>query len=165
VMAFVAECLAETETNLAKFNTILFRKTCRYLGIEKPIHLLSEMNLTLGPIEGPGDWGLRIAQALGADEFINPIGGASILDEAHYRANGVKLMFQSYQHMTYACGKYQFQPGLSILDVMLWNSANEIKRYLDTQSASAYLNVCSGCDVTPFRPAAKLRAYEFELIP
>jgi hypothetical protein len=97
VMDFVEECFSETDTNLGKLTTIFFQKACRRLGIHQPIHLLSEMNLTLGPVNGPGDWGLRIAQAIGACEFINPCGGACILDHNYYLENGVKLTLQSYK--------------------------------------------------------------------
>jgi hypothetical protein len=133
VISFVCDCFAQSEANLARFNTILFRKACQYLGIAKPIYLLSELDLELGPINGPGDWGLQIAKAIGAEEFINPIGGIEILNENYYREHGVRLIFQAYEHMIYDCKKYQFEPGLSILDVMMWNSSEAIKQHLDHQ--------------------------------
>jgi hypothetical protein len=33
--------------------------------------------------------------------------------------------------MTYPCGPFQFEPGLSIVDVMMWNSPDVIKAHLD----------------------------------
>lgn len=136
VIDFVEECLEECypdpKTHLAKFTTAIFHKVCRRLGLQQPVHLLSELELKLGPVEGPGDWGLRVCQAVGADEFINPCGGACILDPGYYWANGVKLTFQSYKYMVYDTGKYQFEPNLSIIDVMMWNTPEEIKHYLDT---------------------------------
>lgn len=132
VIEFVEECFSGSVSFLSKFTTDIFRKTCERLGLDRPVHLLSEMNLTLGPINGPGDWGLEIALAVGANEFINPCGGSCILDANYYRENGVRLILQSYQPMLYDTGKYQFEPNLSILDVMMWNSPREIKHYLDS---------------------------------
>ncbi|MBM4459800.1 MAG: WbqC family protein [Chloroflexi bacterium] len=134
VIAFLEECFSGLSNNLAEVNTTLFRKVAGRLGIERPIHVLSEMTLVLeGPIITPGDWGWAIAQAVGADEFINRPGGAGFIDETGYRERGIKLTFQSFANMTYTCGKYhQFEPGMSIIDVMMWNAPEQIKRYLDT---------------------------------
>ena len=40
----------------------------------------SEMDLGIEHIENPGDWALKISQALGAKEYINPPGGTTIFD-------------------------------------------------------------------------------------
>ena len=132
VLEFLTECFANPEINLAKFNTANFTKTARLLDINTPISVFSEMGLTLGPVDGPGDWGLRITQALGANELINPPRGAPFMDQDYYAENGVKLSFQKFHNMTYGTGKYPFEPALSILDVMMWNTPAEIKQYLDT---------------------------------
>lgn len=133
VIAFVGDCFSGSEENLAELSTNLFRKTCRCLGICTPIRVWSEMNLTLpGPVNSPGDWGMRIAQAAGASEFINRPGGAAFLDENSFLEHGIKLTIQSFTNMTYACGRYKFEPDMSIIDVMMWNSCEKIKHYLDT---------------------------------
>lgn len=135
VIAFLEEeCFSGASNNLAEVNTTLFRKVAGRLGIERPIHVFSEMDLALeGPIVTPGDWGWAIAQAVGADEFINRPGGAEFIDETRYRERGIKLTFQSFVNMTYTCGKYhQFESDMSIIDLMMWNSPEQIKHYLDT---------------------------------
>lgn len=134
VIAFLNECFSELSNNLAEVNTFLFRKVAARLGIERRIEVLSEMNLNLqGPISSPGDWGGAVAQAVGANEYINRPGGESFLIESEYRARGVKLFFQSYVPMTYTCGRFHsFEPDMSIVDVMMWNSRESIKQYLDT---------------------------------
>jgi hypothetical protein len=90
------------------------------------------MNLALGPVNEPGDWALRISQAVKADEYINPPGGAGLFDEKKFMELNIKLTIQSFVNMTYDCGGYQFEQALSIIDVMMWNSPAEIKHYLDT---------------------------------
>jgi hypothetical protein len=134
VVSFLEEGLSGLGGYLADVNITLFRKVAQYLGIEKPIHVFSKMNLTLpGPVNTPGDWGVRIAQAVGASEFVNRPGGAAFIDESIYRENGIRLIFQSFTNMKYGCGKYhQYEPDMSIIDVMMWNSPEEIKTYLDT---------------------------------
>jgi hypothetical protein len=133
VIAFLEDCFSDSEEKLAELNTKLFQKTCSYLGIDKPIRGYSKMNLTLkGPVNSPGDWGLRIAQSAGASEFINRPGGAAFLDENSFLEHGIKLTIQSFTNMTYDCGRYKFEPDMSIIDVMMWNSCEQIKHYLDT---------------------------------
>jgi hypothetical protein len=133
VIAFLKDCFSDLNTNLAEVNTSLFKKTCQRLGIDKPIRVYSKTNLTLkGPVNSPGDWGLRIAQAAGASEFINRPGGAAFLDENSFLEHGIKLTIQSFANMTYDCGRHKYEPDLSIIDVMMWNSSEKIKHYLDT---------------------------------
>jgi len=96
------------------------------------------MNLVLeGPIDDPGDWALRIARAYGADEYVNAAGGADLFDPAKYAAHGIALFIHSYAHMPYSCGPFQFEPGLSIVDVMMWNSPEAIRAHLDRRRGSA----------------------------
>jgi len=132
VIAFLEECFAEASPNLSGTNVLTLRKTCQRLNITTPIRVLSQMNLDLGVVEGPGDWALVISRAVGASEYINPPGGAALFDESKFVAHGIKLTIQSFTNMVYPCGAYQFEPALSIIDVMMWNSPEQIKHYLDT---------------------------------
>jgi hypothetical protein len=132
VMGFLESCFAEADPGLAETNIMTLERTCRRLGVSTPFHVLSRMNLALqGPVETPGDWALRISQAFGADAYVNAAGGSALFDPAKYAAHGIALYVQSYTHMTYPCGPFQFEPGLSIVDVMMWNSPDVIKAHLD----------------------------------
>jgi len=89
------------------------------------------MELELGPVEGPGDWALRIAEATGATEYINPPGGATLFDPAKFEASGIQLTIQSPVEFTYDCDGYDYEPNLSIIDVMMWNAPDQIGQYLE----------------------------------
>lgn len=133
VTNFLEECFSEASSYLSEMNIETLRKTCRRLSITTPIRVLAQMNLVLeGVVEGPGDWALNISRAAGASEYINPSGGAALFDENRFREHGIKLIIQSFTNMIYPCGTYQFEPGLSIVDVMMWNHPEQIKHYLDT---------------------------------
>jgi len=133
VTGFLEECFSEVSPNLSETNILTLRKTCQRLGIITPICVLSQMDLVLeGIVEGPGDWALMISRAVGAGEYINPAGGAALFDEKRFQEHGIKLAIQSFTNMVYPCGAYQFEPALSIIDVMMWNSPEQIKHYLDT---------------------------------
>ena len=138
VMGFLETCFADTSISLSETNILTLERTCRRLGIATPFHVFSQMNLALrGPVEGPGDWALRIAEAFGADAYVNAAGGAELFDAAKFAAHGIRLSIQSFTHMAYSCGPFQFEPGLSILDVMMWNSPEAIRAHLDTLRGDA----------------------------
>ena len=134
VIALMKDCLSERHEHLYKINVLLFSKVASYLGIERPIHIFSEMNMVLQekPM-GKSDWCWAIAEKCKAKEYINRPGGAAFYKEEDFSKRGIKLTFQHFENMVYETGKYRkFKPGMSILDVMMWNSPSEIKQYLDT---------------------------------
>lgn len=130
-MALVQECLAGEETLLARINVSILAAVCRHLGIGFDYAYLSEMRLALGPIEGPGDWALQIATALGATEYVNPPGGGVLFDPARFRAVGIKLTIKEPVAFCYTCRGYDFVPDLSVIDVLMWNRPAAVRAYLD----------------------------------
>lgn len=138
VMDLVAECLEPGEDSLSRLNVKSLQRVCTYLGIAFNYTVFSEMKLTLGPVEEPGDWALRIAEALGASEYINPPGGAGLFNPAKFAASRIKLTIQPPIDFVYRCGKYTFEPNLSILDVLMWNAPETVQSYLDERLQSVW---------------------------
>ena len=131
VIAFLEEALAHVDSNLVKMNVNLFEQTARLLGVHTPIFVFSSMSLELEPVRGPANLALTLCQAVGAHTYINPPGGASLYAPQDFTREGIQLIIQSYTPMIYDCSSYEFIPNLSILDVLMWNSPETIKRYLD----------------------------------
>jgi hypothetical protein len=147
VIGFLEECLATAEPNLARLNIETFRRVCERLGIKTPIHVFSEMDLAVEPGHGPQALALGISKAVGASEYINPPGGAGLYNAAEFAAQGIQLTIQSFTPLVYGCGRYQYEPALSILDAMMWNSVEAIRHYLDVsgqhdQSCAAAQSNC-----------------------
>lgn len=137
VIALVEECLTGGETRLCGVNIRSLGKVCKYLGIKWAPHILSEMGLPLGPITEASDWAVQIAVAAGASEYINPPGGAALYSEKQFTEHGITLCLQEDFSFSYACPGYTFIPKLSVLDVLMWVSAAEVKLYLDANKAAA----------------------------
>jgi len=133
IFELVEDCLSIDEIALSNLNVSILQKICDRLGVQFRYLIFSKMDLRLGPIEGPGDWALRIAKALGASECINPSGGGDLFDREKFEEHGVKLTIKNYKSLEYKCGGYEFIPNLSIIDTFMWNSTAEIKAYLDDQ--------------------------------
>jgi hypothetical protein len=131
VIKLLKDCFANPEGHLVRFNTRLVRAICEQLDIKTPIHVFSEMDLPIPAVQTITDLAIETSRAVGAIEYINRPGGADLFDEPKFVDNRLKLTIQSFRNMTYPCGRYAFEPGLSILDVMMWNSREDIKEYLD----------------------------------
>jgi len=130
-MALVKEGLSSESTSIARLNVNSLGLVCDYLGIEFRYQYFSDMHLDLGPIEGPGDWALRISQAMGASEYVNPPGGADLFDPDAFQAAGIKLTIRRLPPLEYQCGRYEFIPNLSIIDVLMWNAPEKVKEHLE----------------------------------
>jgi hypothetical protein len=131
VYGIVSECLHENGYSLSRLNMRCLEKVCAYLDIPFNFRVLSEMDLNLEGIEGPGGWALRVAQALNANEYINAPGGAELFDRSEFGKADIKLTIQSAIDLVYDCNGFVFEPNLSIIDVMMWKSPAEIHDYLD----------------------------------
>jgi len=123
--------LDEKESHISHLNVKVMKSVCRRLGIDFKFDIFSEMDLDLGPVDGPGDWALRISEAMGATEYINPPCGADIFDLGKFAASGITLKIQEFQNKKYDCRPWDFVPGLSVIDVLMWNSPGKVKEYLD----------------------------------
>jgi hypothetical protein len=129
--SLVEDCLAERESSLSRLNVAILARICRLLGIAFEYEFFSDMRLELDPVEGPGDWALRISQALCATEYVNPPGGDTIFDRDKFEQAGIRLTLRKLPRMEYATPGYAFEPDLSIIDLLMWNESAAIKRYLD----------------------------------
>jgi hypothetical protein len=131
VIGLIEECFAFDSKLISQFNTFLLGRVCAFIGINFEYSYFSEMNLELGTIEGPGDWALKISQALAATEYINPPGGYAIFNKDKFTANNITLTIRNLPTFRYHCPEYEFIPNLSIIDVLMWNEPEAIKAFLD----------------------------------
>ena len=74
---------------------------------------------------------LDICKFLNADEYINPIGGLELYDKNIFLQKGIQLYFIKTWDIEYKQFGNNFIPNLSIIDVMMFNSPEQIKKMLD----------------------------------
>jgi hypothetical protein len=118
--AWLRGALAGLPDTLAAANTHLLRAVCRHLEIATPIRRVSELDLDLPAQAAPGEWALHIARACGAAEYRNPAGGRELFDPALYARHGIRLSFHAHRDLTYPTGRFDFVPGLSVVDALMW---------------------------------------------
>ena len=68
---------------------------------------------------------------LGADTYINAIGGMELYDFEEFKKRGITLKFLKTRPIEYKQFNHPFVPNLSILDVIMFNSRKEVIKMLD----------------------------------
>lgn len=71
-----------------------------------------------------------ICKSRNATIYTNPIGGTELYSKADFEKEGLELKFLKANNIVYPQFKNEFVPYLSILDVMMFNSKDEVKTYL-----------------------------------
>jgi len=74
---------------------------------------------------------IHLCKILGATEYINAIGGQELYSKEIFQQNNIELKFLKTEITKYKQFKNEFVPYLSILDIMMFNSVEEINEMLD----------------------------------
>ena len=132
VMALVEKVFDQDYETITSLNKKCLEIICAYLGLQKEIKTYSEMNLNIDEVHAPDEWALNICLALkDVDEYWNPPGGREFFDKTKYERAGIKLKFQSPILKQYNQKQEEFIGGLSIIDVLMFNSPDEVNLMLD----------------------------------
>jgi hypothetical protein len=140
VEALVLKTFSEPgDDSLVHLNVRGLDAVCAYLNISFQYRICSELSLPLPEKLSPGHWAPKICQLLGASEYVNPIGGRALFDPSDFSNRGIRLRFLDAAEFVYDTRPYQFEPGLSILDVLMWNDPQVVR---DAIMAGARLADC-----------------------
>ena len=120
----------ETDS-IVELNYRTLKTICQYLEIKTPIKIWSEMNIKIDEVNSPDEWALNICKALGANSYLNPIGGLDFFDKTKYENDDIEINFIEMISVKYNQFSNEFAPFLSILDVMMFNDVDEIKSMLN----------------------------------
>ena len=118
--------------SLVALNVAGLDAVCAYLGIPFRPTICSKMNLPLPEDLGPGEWAPVIASLIGAETYVNPIGGRALFKAEDFEKRGVQLEFLGTGDFVYKTRSFAFIPNLSILDVLMWNSLEVVRAALKT---------------------------------
>lgn len=100
-----------------------------FLGIEKNI-VFSSKNYSNSEFK-KADRLIDICKMNNADIFINSSGGKELYDKVEFNKNGIKIYFIKNIITPYNQFENNFIPGLSIIDVLMFNTKDEIKEMLN----------------------------------
>ncbi len=118
--------------NLAELNIHSTDLVLERLGIKKDIYRQSELTIAAEDVHEADEWGLTVCKSFeGIDTYINAPMGKEFYDQAKYNDAGYGIEFMQNRLRPYEQKNDEFIPGLSIIDVMMFNSSEEIKEMLD----------------------------------
>lgn len=127
---FLKEVLSPDFSTLSELNIHTTKEVCRYIGINTSFDTFSELKLDLEDVNAPDEWALRITEALNYDTYVNALGGMEFFDRSKYTNAGINLKFMKTELKPYVQRIGRFVEGLSIIDVMMFNTVEEIQELL-----------------------------------
>jgi hypothetical protein len=116
------------DTNLFNFIYNAISKMCSLLEIRTTIVVSSTIEIDHS-LRGQ-EKVLAICRHLGADTYINAIGGQELYRAGDFKRNGIDLRFLKSHLIEYRQFNFPFVPWLSILDVLMFNTREEIQSFL-----------------------------------
>jgi hypothetical protein len=124
---FLRETLACENKSLAETVVHCLVSCCEYLDLSFRLEFFSNADLLLPTIDAPGQWALETAKALGATSYVNPPGGRSIFNPDAFKKARVALNFLEPTLPAYDQKTANFERGLSIIDVLMWNDVATVR--------------------------------------
>lgn len=129
VFPLIKLIMENKSTNLASFLIFSIKTIAKYLDIKTEFFVSSDLyknNLLRG-----SDKVISICKELKASEYYNAIGGISLYSFEEFEKYDIKLRFIKTNLNEYTQYNNVFQPGLSIIDIMMFNSVSNIKKMLN----------------------------------
>lgn len=124
----VEEIVMHDETNLFSFIHNSIVKTCSYLEIDTPMTISSAIQIDHGLTAQ--DKVMALCKAIDADRYINPIGGQALYSKSEFAGRGIELAFLRSKPFVYEQAIDPFVPGLSVVDVVMFNPRPRIQEHL-----------------------------------
>lgn len=106
-----------------------FQEVLNYLEIQTKLILSSSVDKD-NSLKG-SDKILDICKRLGATTYYNAIGGQELYDKDKFQVEGIELYFVETPIVEYPQLGKEFIPYLSLIDVLMNNSIEDVNRILD----------------------------------
>lgn len=132
VIALLEKIYSYEDKSLGAFMMNSFQVVLDYLEINTKL-VLSSTIAKDNSLRGK-DKVKQICHLLGADTYYNAIGGQELYDKNDFKADGIDLYFVQTNLTPYVQLGNEFVPGLSMIDVLMYNSVETIKNLLKDYS-------------------------------
>ena len=129
IFPIIEAILNNKEKNLAKFIGYSLEEISNYLKIN--IKFIYSSDIGKENSLKAQDKIIDICKKLEARVYINSIGGQELYNKEKFKEENIKLNFLKTQFIEYKQFKNDFVPSLSIIDILMFNSKDEIKNMLN----------------------------------
>ena len=125
----ICDMMFYKDANLAGFLANAIMRMAEYLGMNTKFIISSGLEKN-NELHGQ-DKVIHICRLLGADEYYNASGGQTLYDYESFEKQGITLKFVDTGEVSYRQFGEEFIPNLSIIDVLMFNSLEDTKAYLN----------------------------------
>ena len=123
--ALLERIVLSEESNLFRYIHRSLVETCAHLCIDTEIRVSSGIGIDHN-LKGQ-EKVLALCRAVGADTYINAIGGTELYSREEFGSQGVELKFIKSKPYSYGQFGATFVPWLSIIDVLMFNSLDVVR--------------------------------------
>ena len=124
----IEEVLSFKERNLFHFILYSILRISNHLGI--PTKIIPSSEIPVDHTLKKEQRVLAMCRCLGTSTYVNSSGGRSLYSPEFFAENGISLRFLDPEPFQYQQFTDTFVPWLSIVDVLMFNSAEKIKKQL-----------------------------------
>jgi hypothetical protein len=128
VFPLIEKVVRYEDANLFAFLHHALLSTCEHLGLSTPIRVSSTIDIDHSTKNQCKV--IRLAKAVGARTYVNPIGGLELYDREVFREQGLTLQFIRSRPFEYPQFGEPFVPWLSIIDVLMFNPLSTVSKDL-----------------------------------
>lgn len=132
VVALLEKIYNYEDKSLGAFMLNSFQVILDYLGLKTKLILSSSLNKD-NNLRGK-DKVKSICRLLDADTYYNTIGGQELYEKEDFKNSGIELFFLKSELSKYNQFNNKFVEGLSIIDVLMFNSKKDIIELLEMYS-------------------------------
>lgn len=125
------KCIDYEDKNLFNFILYSLNEICKYLEISTTITKYSD--LSIDSMLKSKDKVLAICKKINTKTYINPIGGIELYDKEEFLQNNFELKFLKSNQIIYKQFKNDFEPYLSILDLLMFNEKEKVINFIKTE--------------------------------
>ena len=132
VFPMIEGCLLDTSTLISEVAAKSIMSVSEYLDLKTEFDFSSDFHRSSSGYEKARRL-MDICRKENADIYINSIGGQAIYTKEEFKKQGVELFFLQPNAITYDQSPVRtdsFEPNLSIIDVLMFNSKEKVKEYL-----------------------------------
>ncbi len=129
VFPLIKAVFLNQEKNLFYYIYNSIEMVCNYLEIDTQI--VKSSTIDIDHTLKSQDKVMAINKKLNSTKYINPIGGTALYDIECFNKEAIELQFLESEIFTYKQFSDEFIPYLSIIDVIMFNSKEEVKEMLN----------------------------------
>jgi hypothetical protein len=127
-MPFLEDLIRFSSNNLFEYILNSIYRVCEFLGIKTKVIISSTIDCD--HLLKSSDRVHAICKALRADTYINPIGGTELYEKEDFARQGITLRLLQPDLIGYPQGSLGFLPWLSIVDILMFNSAQTVNEVM-----------------------------------